>query len=81
MKHSESKYPVGARWEATNDRKMIGCIFLEQRHENFEIWHWYVTYSDGSFSNGDWNRSYSSCRDEIPLWNHNGTKIRFKRIK
>jgi hypothetical protein len=78
-----SKYPKDATWQATNDKGQIGTIWLEKKSQYMDMWYYSVHYSDGSSRLGDmdWCPSYSLCRDQIPIWNKNGKKLRFKRIK
>lgn len=76
-----SKYPVGAKWEATNDCGEMGQIWLEERFFTFEVWRWSKCYADGSGQQFDWGLSFRSCRNEIPLFNRLSQKpIRFKRV-
>ena len=78
-----SKYPVGATWQAINDKGQTGTIWLEKKDKYLDMWVYSVVYSDGSsrFGDRDWCPSYAMCRDQIPIWNKNGKKLRFKRIK
>jgi hypothetical protein len=76
-----SKYPVGATWEYTADTGKIGRIWLEERDQYLEMWKWSVVYSDGSGYEDEWYPSRRLCLRNIPLWNHDGKPIRFKRVK
>lgn len=83
MRHKPSNYPVGATWEAKNNKGQTGRIELREKSKFMDTWYWSVWYQDGngSGSETDWNPSYQMCREEIPLWNSDGSPIRFKRIK
>lgn len=78
-----SDYPVGAKWQAINDRGQIGTIWIAKKGAYMDTWYYTVTYSDGScrLNDMDWCPSYAMCRDQIPIWNKSGKTLRFKRIK
>ena len=78
-----SGYPIGAKWQATADNGKRGSIWLAKRDGDFEMWMYSVCFSDGSSrpEDGDWAASYSSCRENIPIWNKSGKRLVFKRIK
>ncbi len=76
-----SDYPVGATWIAKTDQGRIGTIELRNRGMCVEMWVWTTFYSDGSVNKSDWNPSYRLCRAEIPMWNTDGKRVRFRREK
>jgi hypothetical protein len=76
-----SKYPVGAKWMGKSKGGKFGYIWLAKKDKYSEMWYWKVCYSDSSCGECDWNLTYAMCREEIPLWNSDGSRIRFKRIE
>lgn len=78
-------YPVGATWEAKNERGRI-IIWLDEKKPYLNVWRWQFYYAGGSspagFDGEDWEPSYQLCRKECGYRLHiNGKIPRFKRVK
>ena len=63
MNHSQSNYPVGARWECEDDYGRIGYIQLNKRTDYLEQWYfgWYYS-SDRSGHQFEWTYSYQAAK-------------------
>ncbi len=80
MKHSESNYPVGARWEvqAASNGKTY-WVELYSRNAHFEEWHSGYFYTlDHSGCKMDWYTSKETARRGIYL---DGSQLRLVRVK
>ena len=73
-----TKYPIGATWQKTDNRKRTGKIWLEARNGFFEVWRWSVVWEDGSGYESNWSTSYRKCKEEIPIYEES---VRFTRVK
>lgn len=78
MKRSESKYPVGATWEAVDkkDPRVTAKIWLARIDCGMEIWMYNCNQSRWfSALNNDWALSYRMAKQMCPI------DGRFKRVK
>ncbi len=85
MRYAKSDYPIGAKWQTENEFGTWGSIHLGERSEyGWEVWRWFVGYSDGStpFPQNGWTTSRRTARElcVYMLYKMRFRNPRFKRV-